>query len=138
MRGRVSGGRAYGARSRDQRIADFKHVFEGDRSIRCYGLAQRIIGEDDFHPCRLAVIPFQQVAWPIRADHAVPRGDLVPQQGARRAGCADADNVDCQPIGMERMEFVGEAPHPEHRWPVSRENSGKWQPSSPRFGDGGG
>src|SRR5262245_59650596 len=39
---------------------------------------------------------------------------------------------------MERMEFVGEAADAEYRWPVSRENPGKWQPRCSRLCDGGG
>ena len=138
MRGRVRGGRVYGARSRDQRITDFKHAFEANRSVRCDGLAQRIIGEDNLHPCRLAVIPFYWVVRPVRTDHAVPRGDLVPQQGARRARCADPGNIDGKPISMKRMEFVGEAANAECRWPISREKSGEWQPRCSRLRNGGG
>src|SRR5262245_55508492 len=121
MPGWVRGGRTCGNRPCNQQKTDFKHVFETDRSIRCNRFAQRIVGEDDFHPSRLTVIPFHWIVRPVRTDHAVPRGNLVPQQGAGRTRCADPGNIDGKSIGMERMEFVGKAADTECRWPVSRE-----------------
>src|SRR4051812_23964454 len=55
-----------------------------------------------------------------------------------RARCADPGNINGEPISMERMEFVGEATNAECRWPVSRENSGEWQPRYSRVRNGRG
>ena len=60
------------------RESPIKHVFETDRSIHCDRLAQRVVGEDDFQPCRLAMIPFHEIVRPVWTDHSVPHGDFVP------------------------------------------------------------
>src|SRR6478735_1137606 len=73
MCGRVDRRLDRGARSSDERITDFEHAFEADRPVYRDGLAQRVLGEDDFHPCRLAVFhsiglygPYGQIT-PCRA-----------------------------------------------------------------------
>src|SRR2546421_537110 len=57
MRGWIRARSIYAAGTRDERIADFEHIFETDRPIRRNGLAQRILGDDDLHSRRLTVIP---------------------------------------------------------------------------------
>ncbi len=124
MRGRFRRQFAYTARNRDERIADFEHAFETDGSVRRDCFAQRVLGQNDLYPRRLAVVPFRRVVGPVWADHTVPRRDLVPKQSAWRAGCADPGNVDGEPIGVKRVELVDKAADAECRRPVGRENSG--------------
>jgi hypothetical protein len=33
----------------------------------------------------------------------------MPEQGVRRASRADSSDIDSKPVGMERVEFIGEA-----------------------------
>src|SRR6185295_8024775 len=112
--------------------------FEADRPVYRDGLAQRVLGKDDFHPCRLAVIPFHRVIRPVWADYAVPGGDLMPEQRGLRAWRADPSDVDGEPVSMERVEFVGETPNAECGRPVGGENSGERQSGASRLSNGAG
>jgi hypothetical protein len=84
------------------------------------------------------VIPFGRVVWPIWADHAVPRGYLVPQQSSWRAWRSDPRHIDGEPVGMERVKLVDKAADPECGRPVGRENSRERQPGLTRLSNGGG
>ena len=85
----------------DQRVPCLEHTLDVQRARGRYGLAQRILGQDDFDAGWLAMIPFRPVARTIRADDAVLGRDPVPQLRFRRAGATDAAHVDGKPIGMQ-------------------------------------
>jgi hypothetical protein len=113
------------AGTRNERIADFEHAFETERPIRRNRLAQGILGDDDPHSRRLTVIPFHQIVRPVRADHAVSCGDLVPEQSFWRARPADPGDIDGEAIGMRCNQGGGLLERVIHRevrtatlWPL--------------------
>src|SRR6266498_5970513 len=125
MRGWIRVRSIHVAGTRNERIADFEHAFETERPIRRNRLAQGILGDDDPHSRRLTVIPFHQIVRPVRADHAVSCGDLVPEQSFWRARPADPGDIDGEAIGMRCNQGGGLLERVIHRevrtatlWPL--------------------
>src|SRR5262249_243125 len=94
------------------------------------GFAAKIIAR------RLTMIPFRPVARTIRTDDAVPGCDLVPQLRLGRAGRADATHVAGKPVGVERVELVGETADSEGGRPIRREHGREGQPRAACFAYG--
>ena len=84
---------------------------------------------------RLAVVPFRPVARTIGTNDAVPGGDFVPKLRFARAGTSDAAHVDGKPIGVQRVELVGEAANSERGRTIGREDSRGLQSGVARFPD---
>jgi hypothetical protein len=120
--------RAYGVgnalRALDERIAGLEHAVEVDGATRRYGIAQRAFRHNQSHSRGLAVIPLHAALETVRTGHAMLGSNLVPKPGLGSSGSADAGHVDGKPVGVKRIEFVGEPSHTESRGPIRGEDPG--------------
>ena len=108
-----------------------KHEAEIDRAFALYRIAQRILRAHKFKLCRLAMIPFGPVAMAVGTNDAVPCRDLMPFLRIGASGPAYPGHIDCEPVGVQRVEFVSEPADAEDGRAVGGMDAGALQ--RPRF-----
>ena len=109
----ISGRISDACRVRDQHSAGFEHALEVKRALRGHGVTQGIVRENDLETRRLAVIPFCLVMRAIGTYDTMPGRNFIPKLCCGRAGPPNAVHIHGEPIGMQRVELVGEAANSE-------------------------
>jgi len=79
-------------------IANFKHLFQAERTVRRNRAAQRIANSYDFEGGWLAMVPFRFVVRAIRTYHAISGSNFVPKYRLGRPRIADTAQIRSEPV----------------------------------------